>query len=416
MKKILLLMMCCPAMLAAQNGNGVTVSNLAVHAGTVTFNVSWKKADMPTMWSDTVWVFVDYNKNGVMTRLPVTNATATAGTVTKVQGNDKGAWVVGNARSAGNFSATVKLFASPATADLAGVCAYASNYPPVGEYTSADEISFTGTPPYNLVLVSAGSGTRTYSINDSYYILYEGETLQSFSDKTGAPGTKINECHAPGSTVTFTAFNPCTGASYGATYTLKDSRDNKQYKVKYLPDGRYWMVQNLAFGDRCNDTNFDSGSTATGNINSAGTYYGDCRTSYCSNSFWYNRAAALNSPQALSSTISCTGTDAGTGAGKPSSCQGICPVGWHIPTWDEYDALSSQWSNMPGCNGAACWTSTAGWNAEYCHGICHGCGDEADVWTSSWSTQFVYWNPDSGNPGQWQETSAGVSARCVLNY
>jgi hypothetical protein len=187
MKKILLLVMCCPLMLAAQNGNGVTVNGLDVKPGTVTFNVSWRNTGMPALWSDSVWVFVDYNKAGKMERLPVTSATATAGTVTKVQGNDKGVWVIGDARSAGNFSATVKLHT--ATADLYGICAYASNYPPVGEYTEANKIKFTGTPPYNLVLGNAGSGTHTYSINDNYYNLYEGETLQSFTDKTGAPGS-----------------------------------------------------------------------------------------------------------------------------------------------------------------------------------------------------------------------------------
>ncbi|MDR3180939.1 MAG: hypothetical protein LBT61_03300, partial [Prevotellaceae bacterium] len=50
-----------PIMLPAQNG--VTVSNLAVNAGTVTFEVGWGKNTVPSTvkpWSDTVWVFVDY--------------------------------------------------------------------------------------------------------------------------------------------------------------------------------------------------------------------------------------------------------------------------------------------------------------------------------------------------------------------
>jgi hypothetical protein len=69
-----------PAMLAAQNG--VTVSGLTVNSGTVTFDVSWKNTGMPALWSDTVWVFVDYNNKGVMTRLPLlTGATLTATSV-----------------------------------------------------------------------------------------------------------------------------------------------------------------------------------------------------------------------------------------------------------------------------------------------------------------------------------------------
>jgi hypothetical protein len=176
--------------------NGVTVSNLAVHAGTVTFNVSWKKADMPALWSDSVWVFVDYNHAGRMERLPVTNATATAGTVSKVQGNDKGVWVIGNARSAGSFSATVQLRST--IVDVAGACAYASNYPPVGEYTATNKIEFTGTPPYNLVLAAeCGAQSYTYSTHDSYYKLHNGETLLSFTDKTGASGRLLEMPYAP---------------------------------------------------------------------------------------------------------------------------------------------------------------------------------------------------------------------------
>ena len=69
----LLLLFLCPALLSAQNG--ITVSGLVIEAGTVTFNVSWKNTDMPTPWSDTVWVWVDYNDAGTMKRLPVTTAT-----------------------------------------------------------------------------------------------------------------------------------------------------------------------------------------------------------------------------------------------------------------------------------------------------------------------------------------------------
>jgi hypothetical protein len=177
MKKILLLMMCCPAMLAAQNGNGVTVSNLAVNAGTVTFNVSWDKNTMPVnVWSDTVWVFVEYNNAGKLERLPLSGATLIdpswpeASVIFGENSNDQGAWVVGNAKqpenNSGSFSATVQLLT--ATANLAGVCAYASNYPPLGEYTAADIIKFTGTPIYKIVLEEiVGEGTLT-DYSDGY--------------------------------------------------------------------------------------------------------------------------------------------------------------------------------------------------------------------------------------------------------
>jgi hypothetical protein len=127
-----------------------------------------------------------------MERLPVTGATLTAtsalgvGKVVEDAGNNQGVWVVGNARSAGAFSATVKLFT--ATPDIAGACAYASNYPPVGEYSSdAPMISFTGTPPYELLLAKLDEGSTTVKSGDTFLLPCD-YTLTSFTDATGAPG------------------------------------------------------------------------------------------------------------------------------------------------------------------------------------------------------------------------------------
>jgi uncharacterized protein (TIGR02145 family) len=193
-KNLLLMMMCIPVMLAAQNGNGVKVSNLAVSVGsptTVTFNVSWSNTGMPEVWSDTVWVGVDYNKNGKMERLPLSSgatltATSPGGKVIEDTGNNKGVWVAGNARSAGNFSATVKLLS--ATTDVAGACAYASNYPPEGKYNDdATAISFTGTSPYDISLTYSGGGSTTVKAGDMFLLPCD-YTVTSFTDATGVPG------------------------------------------------------------------------------------------------------------------------------------------------------------------------------------------------------------------------------------
>jgi hypothetical protein len=201
-KHVLPLLLLWPAVLSAQNG--VTVSNLAVNAGTVTFNVSWSRQAMQdlnlTLWRDSVWVFVDYNNAGTITRLPLSGATLTAtsavgvGEVVPESGNNQGVWVVGNAKTAGSgsFSATVQLLTATATAT--GICVYASNYPPVGRYTSASEIAFTGTPPYDLLL-DCGGNPSTPSVG-SPYTLTAGCTLTSFTDKTGAPGTFLCDLHA----------------------------------------------------------------------------------------------------------------------------------------------------------------------------------------------------------------------------
>jgi hypothetical protein len=211
----------------------MTITGLAVNAGTVTFNVSWNKNNAPALWSDTAWVFVDYNDAGVMKRLPLsTGATLTAtsapgvGKVVEISGNTDGVWVVGNARdaSSGSFSATVKLHTATTTAT--GACVYASNYPPVGEYTSATHISFTGTAPYKMILKDNGNNITTVSITSSSYVVPPGYTVQGFSDKTGAPG--ILKCvpatvydlkmsateFCSGTTVAFALSNTISGRTY----------------------------------------------------------------------------------------------------------------------------------------------------------------------------------------------------------
>jgi hypothetical protein len=150
-----------------------------------------------------VWVFVDYNNCGTMTRLPLSGATLTAPSwvgATITVPNEKGAWVVGNAKTApsGSFSATVKLFTD--TPDLNGACAYAINYPSVGKYTTASTITFTGTPPFYLTFNSGSTVVLREAAPHTYtYTIPSDKTLSSFTDASGAPGT-------------FTCVNPATPA------------------------------------------------------------------------------------------------------------------------------------------------------------------------------------------------------------
>jgi uncharacterized protein (TIGR02145 family) len=230
-KNLLLMMMCCPVILAAQNG--VTVSNLAVAAGTVTFNVNWKNTSMPTLWSDTVWVFVDYNNKGVMERLPLSpgatlTATSPGGKVIEETGNNKGVWVVGNARSTGSFSATVKLLT--AVMDVGGACVYGSNYPPVGKYISTSEISFIGTPEYKVVLERGDKSTYTATVDKNEPLpIPNGEVALSFTDKTGAPGT-FTCIPSTIYDLEVSASSFCEGG-IGVTFALSGTDDGQIYEL-----------------------------------------------------------------------------------------------------------------------------------------------------------------------------------------
>jgi uncharacterized protein (TIGR02145 family) len=435
-KNLLLMMLCCPVVLAAQNG--VTVSNLTIDAGTVTFNVSWNGDAMPvSLWSDTVWVFVDYNKNGVMERLPVTSATASAGTVTKIPNNDKGVWVAGNARTQGSFSATVQLVTT--VTEIAGACAYASNYPPVGEYTATDKIEFTGTPMYEISLTNSGGETTTVESGGTFLLPCD-YTLTSFIDATGVPGTMKESCTAPGSTVNFTAFNPCSNATTGDYWYLTDTRESNNtqtYKVKLMADGRIWMVQDLKFGDKCNKTTFSGsdGSDQTGKVTTLTdkTYYGDCTnirnsSTPANRGYLYDWAAALNKSGAYSgssSIVGCSGTGSGATGTNPGACQGICPIGWHIPTGNtngEFSDAYTKFRNAYGCAAYGCWGPSSQWEGES-GGLlnCNGTWREYDMtYISSTHSNGGFYELTSYSSA-WQTSGLASkcmarSLRCIMNY
>jgi hypothetical protein len=135
---------------------------------------------------------------------------------------------VGNARSAGSFSATVKLLTT--VKNVGGACAYASNYPPVGKYTSATNISFTGTPKYDLVLEKIADGS-TYTISTTGpYSIHAGEAIQSFTDATGAPGIFV--CvPSMAYTLVASASSFCAGDA-GVTFSLPGTQLGQRYELR----------------------------------------------------------------------------------------------------------------------------------------------------------------------------------------
>jgi hypothetical protein len=261
-KNLLLMMMCVPIILAAQQTNGVTVSNLAVSVGsptTMTFDVSWKTPMPVVLWSDTVWVFVDYNNNGKMERLPLLpgatlTTTSPGGKVIEEIDNNKGVWVAGNARSAGSFSATVKLLT--AVKNIGGACVYGSNYPPVGEYSrDAPMLSFTGTPMYDIQLAKPGGGSVTVKSGDMF-LLPCNYTVTSFSDATGASGllngTSFNGSTPPlaASTKTWTVKSQIWSDVINIPACDHDAFTNSNtvpYCRSHTADGKKWYFYNWSY-------------------------------------------------------------------------------------------------------------------------------------------------------------------------
>jgi hypothetical protein len=314
-KNLLLMMMCCPVILAAQNG--VTVKGLNVSSGTVTFNVSWETPMPVELWSDTVWVFVDYNNKGVMERLPLSpgatlTATSPGGKVIEETGNNKGVWVAGNARNDGSFSATVKLLTE--VKDIGGACVYGSNYPPVGEYSKNDasEITFTGTPQYDVVLLHE-SGNLATTTTSSLLNIPASYTVHSFTDKTAAPG-KLACIPSTVYDLTASALSFCEGGT-GVTFALSGTELGRIYQL--YKDGTTAVATLPGTG---------SAATFSSMVNKAGTYTARAIAllEYCPAVMGGSHAvASVPAPEApvlagsssycTSGTITATAGDGGTG-------------------------------------------------------------------------------------------------------
>jgi uncharacterized protein (TIGR02145 family) len=138
--------------------------------------------------------------------------------------------------------------------------------------------------------------------------------------------------------------------------TLMDVRDGKQYEIRKFPDGKCWMVDNLAYGgtttvngnvDACaGKATFVGEGQATPYVSwyqGSAQLYGDCRdaaaTGYgavsapCLNTtacgYFYNWQAAMQLAAAYHNSV----VSYPHGIPSPTNyIQGICPDGWHLPS------------------------------------------------------------------------------------
>ena len=261
-----LLLLLCPIVGMAQSN--ITISNFAAAPGTdgapttITFNIEWAPPeDEDKVWSDTVWVFVDYNNAGTMTRLPLATGATLAypswdgAKVMEVPDNNQGVWVVGNARATqGAFTATVQLLLVEAwrATSLHGLCIYAINYPPRAQFTNIEgdpAFKFTGTPPFYLTLEDSTNDTlKRKTAPASYtYTLIDGKDVTSFTDASRAPGwfdcrpaviTPLDTARCGSGTLTLTVevSDPDATVNWYSTDSYEDAylvqTDSASYDIK----------------------------------------------------------------------------------------------------------------------------------------------------------------------------------------
>ena len=101
---------------------------------------------------------------------------------------------------------------------------------------------------------------------------------------------------------------------------------NREYPIKKMGDGRWWMVQNLCYSSK-SSTIGDPISGIWYPCSDSALEFDSSREGIISKGLLYSDATAFNE------------TITATTAKKLEGAQGLCPAGWHIPTLKELLAL-----------------------------------------------------------------------------
>ena len=202
---------------------------------------------------------------------------------------------------------------------------------------------------------------------------------------------------------------------------LTDNRDGKTYKIRKMPDGRWWMVEDLRFGT-CNNSTFGSNYTKSAVDQIAAGYYGVCIASTVAGAgHLYNWQAAMNHANAVYNT---SGNPSGNvNSNSPNQWQGICPDGWHLPSGGSkgefqqlYTALCSTVAKIYPGTGAF-------------EGVLGGYGNGSSVsyagsygyyWSSTYYNTLTAYVLSFGSggvgPQGYDGKYNGFAVRCVKNY
>jgi len=201
----------------------------------------------------------------------------------------------------------------------------------------------------------------------------------------------------------------------GGSGTFTDSRNGKSYKFVNI-GSQVWLAENLNYaaeGSKCGDE-------------STGGVLSDANTAVCdAYGRLYDWATVMNLPS-------------GCNRGSCSSLiytkhQGICPSGWHIPTYEEWRTLVSfvEYDKMcRSCSNKYLKTSewggldTYGFSAlpgglGYTNGNFSGVGNSGYWWTASENIRngalfwYMVYNDEYGSMGKIDYRSYLFSVRCL---
>ena len=207
------------------------------------------------------------------------------------------------------------------------------------------------------------------------------------------------------------------------TYTLKDSRDQKEYRVRKLKDGNCWMIDDLSIAGvtvTSADTDMESGSYELPDALASGGSY-----SYTEGYIWQNTGSfagkyLYNWHAATVSSVDVTTITSGNASSS------VCPKGWKLPSgglgdqsfyklYNTSDYTSS--ANMRSTtNGGPEFTLAGRWSNGY-----GSQGSSGRYWSrtayrsNSIRAYNLYLDSSSVYPQDNDNKNCGFSVRCVTS-
>lgn len=213
----------------------------------------------------------------------------------------------------------------------------------------------------------------------------------------------------------------CYAARTGATATLRDTRDGKDYTVRKLADGNCWMINNLRIGGDEPITLHPADSNVAADFELPASPVSTTSSDFSAQN---TKNIYVDSANGYYNFYTATAGEGGTDKNSGDVEHSICPKGWRLPTGDasgEYGALygyygsSSAMMNPDGPN----FTYTGYVN----RGSFYSQNSEGRYWTSTIKSPasmysysdayYLYMNSSNTNASYSYDKTYGFSIRCI---
>ncbi|SHL56621.1 fibrobacter succinogenes major paralogous domain-containing protein [Fibrobacter sp. UWEL] len=180
-------------------------------------------------------------------------------------------------------------------------------------------------------VVSSSSEKSSSSVNSSSSIESSSSSSVTLNEVEGSSSSSVIPGSDPESSSSRGLFDMTKDEflnpeiTYG---TMTDKRDNKTYKTVKIGD-QVWMAENLNYAD----------STKMPSLKGKSWCYDDKAENCDVTGRLYTWAAAIDSVALANDADNPQTCGYGETCTLPTVVQGVCPSGWHLPTYDEWQTL-----------------------------------------------------------------------------